>query len=423
MATITNGENGLSVRNKLNAVLEKDLISSTWSALQTAYPDGGAALLALPVGASVWVTDRDAKYVRSSNGGAWVPLSRGTHLRFAPIVFTDPLVTNTSDAATITLTGSGAPVGTTSYTNGNTVFDYVYAGTIITLADTAFIQASPGSGFMSVRWGTDAPDFYATLVNVNSVVCLFVDDVFAGKITTTASGSREYVRIQMGSRKPRRYRLEGYNFAFADIRCASSGDTVFRTPTSKPLMSITGDSYTQSTGADTQSATWAGSFARALGYDFWADGVGSTGWLSTGGSEPLTRLAARGQNIIKRRNAGVDTLTPPDVAFYALGYNDSAGNQTNIGTAVQAVYAACTIKPHFIGPWTPVGDTANLTTTATTIQTAATGAGGQFLSAQGLVTSTNKTNMTGGDNVHPTQGGHNWIGFQLAVLARQAGLA
>ena len=75
MATITNGENGLSVRNKLNAVLEKDLISSTWSALQTAYPDGGAALLALPVGTSVWVTDLEKTYYRNTAGTAWITQS------------------------------------------------------------------------------------------------------------------------------------------------------------------------------------------------------------------------------------------------------------------------------------------------------------------------------------------------------------
>ena len=92
MATITNGENGLSIRNKLNAVLEKDLGTSTWSALQTAYPDDGAALLALPNGTSVYVTDRDQVYHRNADGTKWRARSAG-RLFFSNIVGTPQVET------------------------------------------------------------------------------------------------------------------------------------------------------------------------------------------------------------------------------------------------------------------------------------------------------------------------------------------
>ena len=71
MATISNGENGLSVRNKLNAVLEKDLGSMTWAELQAEWADGSPELLALPQGSHAWIIDLDARYERNSEGTVW----------------------------------------------------------------------------------------------------------------------------------------------------------------------------------------------------------------------------------------------------------------------------------------------------------------------------------------------------------------
>lgn len=348
----------------------------------------------------------------------------------APIEFLDQAATQ-AGAPVVTKTGTTAPVGLTLYSEGDPVFDYLGVGLWITNSgDSVMRRPAIGTSYARVNWQTDEPETTLRVLNFNCNFQLFYDEFdglgwkYAGLITTTSAGTREFVTVVFATRRPRRFSLRGFNFNFGGVYCPATGILVRDTIAPElPIMAVTGDSYSQGTGAAGQAVTWAAAFCQSLGYEFFGDGIGSTGWASASPNTPMDRYPLRGPGALVRRNSGVETPVSVAKACYALGYNDSVGSVPVMQAAIAATIALCDVKPFLIGPWTPVGDTADLTTKAAAIAASAALAGCQFVSAQGIVTSVNKSSLTGGDNVHPTQYGHNYIGQILAARARAVGVA
>jgi len=310
----------------------------------------------------------------------------------------------------------------------NAVFDHIGVGPFVQYPDNIFWRpGGDGGGHCVTVFGTDSKDFTLGLIRVNSVMSLSYDEgngwQYAGTISLNATGAREWVQVAFAAKRPRRIKLEGFNYGFAGVIPAATTDVFYRALDDTPLMLIVGDSYVGGTGSSAGDAgTWASACAKALGFEGFYDGVGGSGWLTAAPGDPASRVASRGQDVLKRRNAALESLATIDAALYALGYNDAGGNQVALRASIAATVAACRVKPAFIGPWTPTGDTANLTTVATSISTAAQAAGLRFVDIRSIVTAENEDVMTGVDNVHPTQYGHNWLGYRVAQAIRAAGV-
>lgn len=338
------------------------------------------------------------------------------------------MATASVGAPTITLTGSTAPTGLTLYTEGAPEFDYLGPGPWTVHADNVFRRPVAAAAYATVNWMTDEPDAYLRLINFNSKLQLWYEEYdglgwkLGGQIATSVAGSREFARVVFSERKPRRFSLRGFNFGFGGVYVPTTGIVQRDVDVAAlPLLIVTGDSYTQSTGAGGQSQTWAASFAQNIGHDLYAEGIGSMGYLSTSPNTPLERYNVKGAGALKRRNSGVETAANITLAGYAMGLNDTA-NASAISAMVSTIIEFCAVRPFFIGPWTPLGDTADLISKATAIESSAIAGGCKFVPTAGIVTSVNKSSLTGVDNQHPVQYGHDYIGMMLARRAIAIGI-
>jgi len=221
--------------------------------------------------------------------------------------------------------------------------------------------------------------------------------------------------------KPRKITIAGFNLPFGGV-VLSAGDTIWAPRIATSTMAIMGDSYTAGSGTTAAAFAWAVKFAKALGYMPFLNGVGSTGWNTSGSTSPLTRLGVDGANALAYRKGGVNYPITPTKHIVALGYNDAGGDMGALSTNVSAYVAASTVKPIIMGPWTPLGDTTNLTAVRAAILAAANTAGVSFIDVQGLVTSTNMALLTGADNIHPTQPGHDYLALRAGALGLAVGL-
>ena len=334
-----------------------------------------------------------------------------------------PVVTAVSGSPTIT-TGNTSTTITSAQTiaKDDACFEYLGVGIGTWGAVPTMNISNPADGFMSVEFMINSASFDLVFNNQNSRIMVWVDDqpALSQQIQLTASGAMEYTNLTFSARATRKIRVDGFNLPFGGLRIGAN-DTVWAVNNSAPLMFIgPGDSYTQGTGARSQSMTWAGTFARTLGYRFWLEGLGGSGWNSASPNSPAERATVRGALI--RRVAGVNTTVTPDKRVVPLGYNDAGGNMTTAAAAFDAYIAAVPTRPDLIiGPWTPLGTTGNLTLVKTMLQGRAAAYGINYLDIDNLVNSVNKGALTGGDNVHPTNDGHDFIAIRAAQLAVASG--
>ncbi|MBL0390522.1 SGNH/GDSL hydrolase family protein [Ramlibacter monticola] len=179
-----------------------------------------------------------------------------------------------------------------------------------------------------------------------------------------------------------------------------------------------GDSYTQGTGAATPRQTYAGWAADALGYEGWSDGVGSTGWLTTGGNSPAQRVQSTAAKLSHK----------PDIIVTAMGFNDAGGDLALVAASYDATIAQLkaawpTAKLATLGPWTPRGTTtAALTAMKQTLQARAAANDVAFIDVEGIITPENAAQYTGSDNTHPTAAGHRYLGEQISIRMKAMGL-
>jgi lysophospholipase L1-like esterase len=275
-------------------------------------------------------------------------------------------------------------------------------------------NTTQNSTHTSWEWSTDALNFDIKMIGLSSAVVLFVDGVRVDTTgaSTDASGSQYRYTVTFGTAVPRNFRLYGFNGAFGGVILPATATLWAPTQGRRPLAWGMGDSYMLGTGATVNSTNAFSTMCTLLGMEFLADGRSGTGWTSTSGDLPATRATSK---------LGALTQTTVDYVFLDLGYNDAGGNMTTVATnfaaavaAIRATTQGANARIIVFGPATPLGTTANLTTVKTTLSTAATTAGVDFIDVDNWVSSSNSSVYTGGDNVHPNQTGHDYIGVRKA---------
>jgi lysophospholipase L1-like esterase len=243
--------------------------------------------------------------------------------------------------------------------------------------------------------------------------------ISAAQYVTTASTS-PFLSLSFADATPRHIRIAGVGLGLTNLYVSNEAK-VWKPTIPKPVdCFMLGDSYTHGTGAsEGQGGTLGTIIGRTTGFRMLESGVGGAGYNTAAGTNAvITRVA---NDLLKRTIA-------PEVVIFALGYNDSAGSQTTIhDNALAAFRAVRSGLPAawivVLGPWTPLGTTANLTTTATTIaNTVAEFAdpNSVFIPIADLADSVNKSIYTDGDNVHPSQAGHVFLGARIGQLILQA---
>jgi lysophospholipase L1-like esterase len=258
------------------------------------------------------------------------------------------------------------------------------------------------------RFWSDSTDVEFYLNNFNSRFNIRVDGqpIQLTQFTFSAAGTAQQVKLTFVTAQPRLYEIDGYNMPFAGVYVTATA-SVWAARKQSQLVAVVGDSYTQGTGSDSPDQTWFATAMRILGHRYFPEGIGSTGYLTASPADPTTRLANY-LNVLSAR---------PDTIILALGYNDSAGSQSSIlASATSAITAAKAIASRVcvLGPWTPLGATANLTSTKNTLISAAATGGVPFIDIENVINSVNKTAYTGGDNVHPVAAGHYFLGHVIA---------
>lgn len=280
---------------------------------------------------------------------------------------------------------------------------------------SGYIEASPDAG-MAMPWDmyVNAPVIDLRVLRFNSKFNVFVDNapISGSAFTTTSDGQPDLLTLDFSAlanpTATKRLKVFGINMLENGFYIGPTYSAWPPTNNNK-IAAILGDSYTQGTGATSVGETWARFGLSALGYDIFPEGIGGAGYLTTGTTAPDTRMTAR----LGAMPVG------PDLIVLALGYNDSAGSQSTIATNhVATVAAARAAWPNArivtLGPWTPLGATANLTTTKNTLATSSSSVGVDFIDIENIINSTNAVAFGNGDNVHPNAAGHQYLGNQIA---------
>lgn len=118
----------------------------TWAELQTAYPNNGAALLALPANTMAFVSDWQALFVRNAAGTYWVPVGGVCMLGGLAAK-----VTHTGTTAETTVYTCAIPAGLMTPTSG-------------LRWRSGFIAAGGNAGGTSMKW-----KFGATQIDSNGI--------------------------------------------------------------------------------------------------------------------------------------------------------------------------------------------------------------------------------------------------------------
>lgn len=275
-----------------------------------------------------------------------------------------------------------------------------------------FGPAVAGGSHSTIEWDSDATQIDVRLLGFNTGFVLYVDDqqVTGAAATTDASGAGTIYAVDFGgAARWRRYKLVAVNMAFGGVRIPA-GATLTAPRAILPAQALVlGDSYTQGSGAENRSTTWAHVMCEQLGVEPICDGVGGAGWATAD-----DRLNAKLPAMVR----------PPAQVFLALGFNDAGADPAvtaaHIDAAVAAIRTALgnAIPIHLLGPWTPVGTTAALDTMRQTISDRAAALGCSFVDIRNFVDAANKARFTGADNTHPTALGHRYLGARLAIAAR-----
>lgn len=287
-------------------------------------------------------------------------------------------------------------------------------------------QIDPAA-LLEVQFLTNSPVVEIRLMGYNSNLNIRVDGALVrpNAFKLDASGQQRNIRLDFSNfLNPSRDKLisiVGNNMPFGGVFTVGSSSIVYPTQVDeKPLMVFFGDSYTFGNGADGPDRIYGRTIADRLGFNFWADGIGGAGWLSTGAGAPVTRVSAR---IAKLNRT-------PSVIVNALGYNDAGGDMAAVLTNCKAgVAAQRTAWPNakivLLGPWTPLGAKPTLVAVKNAIEACAVATSATFVDIENIINSSNSATYTGPDGVHPAPAndGHAFLGAAIATRFTMAGIS
>lgn len=240
-----------------------------------------------------------------------------------------------------------------------------------------------------------------------------------------------YYPVDMGSRQLFKLTVEFEGTALAWIGIDKTGS--YWTPRQRePRVLFLGDSLTQSTAATAQALSYCQWLSARMGWeDPWCDGVGGSGYLAPGVGHAFPARATFNYQY------------KPDIIVIFGGVNDRPVNNpaftpAALQAAATALYADIVAnalpgfnsgvapKVYVIGCWQPSGTPgSDITAANAAIQAAvATQPTFTFIDTTGWVTGTGHVGATTGvgngdvvisnDALHPTNEGHQLIGFRAA---------
>lgn len=294
--------------------------------------------------------------------------------------------------------------------------------------DSRFMTCARSSDNIVVTtWACDFAAFELYVLASSTRVFLEYQDIgmtdfvpaMSAQLTPAGSaGAPDLISVTFPQARPRLFRLTMKGAGFGGIRALLSAGRAWSWQDRRPLMVFNGDSYTDGTGANARSLTYSATCARLLGHRWWAEGVGGTGYATTGTNSLATRVAAT-NNVLVQRVGGTNTAVAPDVVVWPYGYNDgspaSAATVAQVEAGFDAAYAAAARKPDVLwGCWTPAGNTTKLDAVDAALSAKAAAVGAQFVSLRNWVTATNAATYIGGDLIHPNQYGHDYYGVRGA---------
>ena len=282
-------------------------------------------------------------------------------------------------------------------------------------SDFGVIGSSSGSLLgknVCIQFETDAIDFELKFVEYNSRIQIRVNGDIVENISYGSTGAVNYRRYRYSDRKVRLVEIFGFNIVFGGVVTEMISQVLYPTRLDERLkVAFFSDSYGQGVGANSPRETYANHVADILDFNALVDGIGGAGWLSSGGTDVVTRL----ESYILASNQ------PPKVIISAFGYNDAGGDVELIGLNIQrwinrirTYNPSCSIV--MVSPWTPVGSTSNLSIVKGVIQQKCIDNSCTFVNIDNLINSYNKTVYTGNDNVHPLGVGHEFLGEVLARM-------
>jgi lysophospholipase L1-like esterase len=356
-----------------------------------------------------------------------------TYIKYAP----DPVALTGTDVR-----GPFYYVGANNFQIGTVTPDTNY---ILPLSRYPNTYAS-GQGNWGVRFSTDAQyiEFKFKYISTATMYRLHIN---GRKVTDlmqsiggTGIGSGHHLKIDFGSSAFRDIQIDLTTCPFGGI-FVPPGASVWASPPNGGRFMGYGDSLTDGSTKNTGAGqgTWLMRTGRMLGFqDVWDQGRGGTGYITPG------------SHVTFGSRLDIDGIAPqPNVMVIWGGYNDSTGDQTAIRTAVDDVFTRVkTGLPYCrvlaIGCWSNVATaTAGIANTDNTIKSAAAAAGIPFVSpvtgnaydAYGVkidgptgpwIHSGNLAafvGSAGGDTVHPTDSGHDYISRRIASALRATRLA
>lgn len=293
-------------------------------------------------------------------------------------------------------------------------FRFTGNGPLTNEGSSGYYGAASNAVHSSFEWATNSQRIDVRLGGLSTSGVLYVDgrQISSAMVQTDASGAGHIFSIDLGSSVVRQFKWIAFNQAFAGVYIDGTATLTAPVAVTPPLAWSLGDSYTGATGAENAATTHVSVMCDRLGIDVISDGVGGSGWNSTGSNVPATRVA---------RLAAM-TRTP-DYVFLDLGYNDAGGNMETLATAFDAAVsairsAAPSARILCFGPATPRGATTNLDAVRTALIARCVASGIPFVDVRNWVTSANSAIYTGGDNVHPTARGHKYLGVRRAETVR-----
>ena len=307
------------------------------------------------------------------------------------------------------------------------------------LADVSggsYTGQSPNGVQMKIEFMTDALAFEFKTVGSIGTYSVFVDGELTNldAISTPNGQAVTYVRTEASEgviKRMRHVEIYGVNTSFGGL-FTDSADTVTSEITidPKPFIYQMGDSYTYGTGAGYVTQAYGSSpaindfyvFRNALGMDGIAEGIGGSGWNSTGGQVPASRL----QNRLLKMNR------KPDVVSFALAYNDAAAINTgtnaiklvtSMGDALKVVRDAMPDVPVIhVSCATPKGITTQIQRVLDLTHDFCARNDIPVIGISNYVTAANSVSYTGTDNVHPNPLGHEFRGLAMARESLMAAL-
>jgi lysophospholipase L1-like esterase len=302
-----------------------------------------------------------------------------------------------------------------------------------------------GQGNWSVQFSTDAQyiEFRFKYISTATMYRLHINGRkvtdYMQAIGGSTAGSGHIMKINLGSVAPRDIRIDLTTCPFGGVYLPP-GASIWSSPPNGGRFMGYGDSITDGSVKNTGAGqgTWLMRAGRMLGFqDIWDQGRGGTGYITPG------------SHVTFGSRLDIDGIQPqPDVMVIWGGYNDNAGDQTAIRSAADDVLGRVkTGLPYCrtlaVGCFSNVASpTAGITNTDNTIKTAAAAAGIPFVSpVTGDIFGPDGTKLetgtpwihsgnvatfigsAGGDTVHPTDAGHDYIARRMAAALRATRLA